>query len=78
MKGLMQDWQLTCNRIIDHAAIQYPNRKVISRSVEGPIVEITYKEIRERALKVAQRLVQEGIRKGDRIATLAWNTARHL
>ena len=78
MKGLMQDWQLTCNRIIDHAAIQYPNRKVISRSVEGPIVEITYKEIRERALKVAQRLVQEGIRKGDRVATLAWNTARHL
>jgi fatty-acyl-CoA synthase len=78
MKGLMQDWPLTCNRIIDHAAIQYPNRKVISRSVEGPIVETTYKEIRERALKVAQRLVQEGIRKGDRIATLAWNTARHL
>jgi fatty-acyl-CoA synthase len=36
MKGLMQDWPLTCNRIIDHAAIQYPNRKVISRSIEGP------------------------------------------
>jgi len=78
MKGLMQDWQLTCNRIIDHAAIQYPNRKVISRSVEGPIVETTYKEIRHRALKVAQRLVKDGIKKGDRIATLAWNTARHL
>ncbi|MCW5680024.1 MAG: fatty-acid--CoA ligase [Xanthobacteraceae bacterium] len=78
MKGLMQDWPLTCNRIIDHAAIQYPARKVVSRSVEGPIVETTYKEIRQRALKVAQRLVKEGIRKGDRIATLAWNTARHL
>ncbi len=78
MKGLMQDWPLTCNRIIDHAAIQYPNRKVISRSVEGPIVETTYKQIRERALKVAQRLAKEGIKKGDRVATLAWNTARHL
>ncbi len=78
MKGLMQDWPLTCNRIIDHAAIQYPNRKVISRSVEGPIVETTYKQIRERALKVAQRLVKDGIKKGDRVATLAWNTARHL
>ena len=78
MKGLMQDWPLTCNRIIDHAAIQYPNRKVISRSVEGPIVETTYKEIRQRALKVAQRLIKEGIKKGDRVATLAWNTARHL
>ena len=78
MKGLMQDWPLTCNRIIDHAAIQYPNRKVISRSVEGPIVETTYKQIRERALEVAQRLVKDGIKKGDRVATLAWNTARHL
>jgi acyl-CoA synthetase (AMP-forming)/AMP-acid ligase II len=78
MKGLMQDWPLTCNRIIDHAAIQYPNRKVISRSIEGPIVETTYKEIRTRALQVAQRLVKEGIKKGDRVATLAWNTARHL
>jgi fatty-acyl-CoA synthase len=78
MKGLMQDWPLTCNRIIDHAAIQYPNRKVISRSIEGPIVETTYKEIRQRALKVAQRLVKDGIKKGDRVATLAWNTARHL
>jgi fatty-acyl-CoA synthase len=78
MKGLMQDWPLTCNRIIDHAAIQYPNRKVVSRSVEGPIVETTYKEIRARALKVAQRLVKDGIKKGDRVATLAWNTARHL
>lgn len=78
MKGLMQDWPLTCNRIIDHAAIQYPTRKVISRSVEGPIVETNYKEIRQRALKVAQRLVKDGIKKGDRVATLAWNTARHL
>jgi acyl-CoA synthetase (AMP-forming)/AMP-acid ligase II len=78
MKGLMQDWPLTCNRIIDHAAIQYPNRKVISRSIEGPIVETTYKEIRTRALKVAQCLVRDGIKKGDRVATLAWNTARHL
>jgi acyl-CoA synthetase (AMP-forming)/AMP-acid ligase II len=78
MKGLMQDWPLTCNRIIDHAAIQYPDRKVVTRTIEGPIVESTYREIRERSLKVAQRLVKAGIRKGDRVATLAWNTARHL
>ncbi len=78
MKGLMQDWPLTCNRIIDHAAIQYPDRKVIGRSVEGPIVETTYREVRNRALKVAQRLAKDGIGKGDRVATLAWNTARHL
>jgi fatty-acyl-CoA synthase len=78
MKGLMQDWSLVCHRIIDHAAIQYGKRKVVSRSIEGPIVETNYAEIRKRALKVAQRLVKDGIKPGDRVGTLAWNTWRHL
>src|SRR5471032_159587 len=78
MKGLMQNWSLVCHRIIDHAAIQYGKRKVVSRSIEGPIVETNYAEIRKRALKVAQRLVKDGIKPGDRVGTLAWNTWRHL
>jgi fatty-acyl-CoA synthase len=78
MLGLMQDWPLLCHRIIDHAAKFHSERKVISRSVEGPIVETTYAAIRARALKVAQRLERDGIKLGDRVATMAWNTARHL
>ena len=78
MLGLMQDWTLLAYKIIDYAAMQHPNRRIVSRSVEGPIVETNYAELRERALKVAQRLVADGIRPGDRAATLAWNTARHL
>jgi 3-(methylthio)propionyl---CoA ligase len=78
MLGLMQDWPLLCHRIIDHAAIYHCGRTVVTRSVEGPIHTTTYAEIRARALKVAQRLEQDGIRLGDRVATLAWNTWRHL
>ncbi len=78
MKGLMQDWPLLCHRIIDHAAIYHANRPVITRSIEGPIVTTNYAEIRARALKVAQRLDRDGIKLGDRVATLAWNTWRHL
>ncbi len=78
MQGLMQDWPLLIHRIIDHAAIQHGGRKVISRSVEGPIHTTDYATIRRRALKVAQRLARDGIRNGDRVATLAWNTWRHL
>ena len=37
-----------------------------------------YRDVRARALKVAQRLERDGFRQGDRIATLAWNTARHI
>ncbi len=78
MLGLMQDWPLLCNRIIDHAADCHPEREVVTRSVEGPIHRTIYLSIRTRALKVAQRLDRDGIRLGDRVATLAWNTWRHL
>jgi fatty-acyl-CoA synthase len=78
MLGLMQDWPLLCHRVIDHAAINHPERCVISRSIEGPIHSITYPQVRARALKLAQRLARDGIKQGDRVATLAWNTWRHL
>jgi 3-(methylthio)propionyl---CoA ligase len=78
MLGLMQDWPLLCHRIIDHAAIQHGAREVVSRSIEGPLHRTTYSEVRTRALKVAQRLQREKVALGDRVATLAWNTWRHL
>jgi 3-(methylthio)propionyl---CoA ligase len=78
MQGLMQDWPLLCHRIIDHAAINAGERPVISRSIEGPMHTTNYAEIRRRALRVAQRLERDGVRLGDRVATLAWNTWRHL
>ncbi len=78
MLGLMQQWPLLCHKILDHAAIQHGGREVVSRSVEGPIVRTTWRAIRARALKVAQKLARDGFREGDRIATLAWNTGNHI
>jgi len=78
MLGLMQEWPLLCHRIIDHAALNHADRPIITRSVEGDIHTTNYAEIRTRALRVAQRLERDGIRLGDRVATLAWNTWRHF
>src|SRR4029079_13849881 len=78
MLGLMQDWPLLCHRIIDHACLYHGARPVITRSVEGPFVATNYREVRDRALKVAQALERDGIKLGDRVATMAWNTWRHL
>ena len=78
MLGLMQDWPLLIHRVIDYAATQHAKREVVSRSVEGPIHRTDYAAIRLRSLKLAQRLERDGIRFGDRVATLAWNTWRHL
>src|SRR5215471_6550966 len=78
MFGLMQDWPLLCHRVIDHAAVYHADRPIVTRSVEGPLHTTTYAQVRARALKVAQRLDKDGVKLGDRVATLAWNTWRHL
>lgn len=78
MKGLMQDWQLTVDKVLDHAARNHGDREIVTRNVEGDIVRTTYAELRERAKQVSSALLDEGIQLGDRVATLAWNTGRHM
>src|SRR5690348_7726189 len=78
MLGLMQDWPLLCHRVIDHAATFHADRPIVSRSLEGATHTTTYAAVRARALRVAQRLERDGVVLGDRVATLAWNTWRHL
>ncbi len=78
MLGLMQEWPLLCHKVIDHAARFHGGREVVSRSVEGPFHRTTYRDTRRRALQLAKRLEADGTVLGDRVATMAWNTWRHL
>jgi len=78
MLGLMQNWPLTVDKILDHAKAWHGDREVVSRSVEGPIVRTTYAEVHARAKRLSNALKGLGIQPGDRVATLAWNTARHI
>jgi acyl-CoA synthetase (AMP-forming)/AMP-acid ligase II len=79
VKGLVQEWPLLVHRVLDHASRWHGERQVISRSVEGTIHRIAYRELdaRARALASAARrslMLEEG----SVVATLAWNTWRHL
>ncbi len=78
MRGLMQDWPLRVSRIIDHAAKYHGGRPVIGRSVEGPIVRSSWAAARGRALRLAQALARLGVRPGDMVGAMAWNTVRHV
>jgi len=78
MLGLMQDWPLLAHRVIDHAARNHGGRRIMSRSVEGPIHTTTYSAIHANALRLAKRLDKDGIALGNRVGTLAWNTWRHI
>jgi len=76
--GLMMHQPLLTSAIIDYAARHHGKVEVVSRSVEGPIHRTTYAEVRKRAAKAAHALRRLGMQPGDRVATLAWNTWRHL
>jgi fatty-acyl-CoA synthase len=78
MQGLMQTWPLTVDKILDHANNWHGSREIVSRSIEGPIVRTTWGQIHERARRLSNALLGLGVKRGERIGTMAWNTARHI
>ena len=78
MDGIMQDWPLTVDKVLEHASKINPTREVITRRVSGEIVRHTYLDIFLQAKQVSSALLDEGIGLGDRVATLGWNSGRHM
>ncbi len=79
MKGLMQDWPLLVHTILDHASIWHGRREIVSRTVEGPIHRYTYRDLDRRSRMLASAAARQlGAKKGQVIATMAWNGFRHL
>ena len=78
MLGEMMNRPLMISSVMKHAARYYGDHEVVSRSVEGRVHRYTYAEVHERSKQVAGALQTLGVGFGDRIATLAWNTYRHL
>lgn len=76
--GTMQDWPLLVWRIIDHAATYHGQREVISLTCEGTEHRGNWASVQRRAKQVAEALRRMGVKPGDRVATLAWNTYRHV
>ena len=78
MLGIMQDWPLTVNKILEHAKRINPTREIITRRVEGRIVRTTYANLFDQSKQVSNALIDSGIQLGDRVATLGWNSERHM
>ncbi|MEN9629531.1 MAG: hypothetical protein RJA10_2758 [Pseudomonadota bacterium] len=78
MLGLMQDRPLLISSLIDHAATFHPHTEIVSRLPEGLVRRSSWGEVQQRAKQVANALQQLGVRPGERVGTLAWNSDRHL
>ncbi|MEA1942444.1 MAG: AMP-binding protein [Pseudomonadota bacterium] len=76
--GRMQDYALTLNRFLDHAAKWHPEAEVVTGR-EGDVVGRTgYAALKARALRVSAALAGLGVGMGDHVATLAWNSQAHM
>ena len=78
MLGLMQQRPLLISNIVDYVATWHAKTEIVSRDPQGVIHRSNYGEVATRAKRVANALVKLGVGHGDRVATLAWNSWRHL
>jgi fatty-acyl-CoA synthase len=78
MQGLMMNWQLTIDKIIEHTNRLYPHKRVTTMQPDGSLHRQSYGEMYGRVKRLAKALVQLGVEEGDRVGTFAWNNYQHL
>ena len=78
MPGLMQNEPINLISILIHAGRWHRDREVVVNTVEGGVHRQTWARTLARTTQLAARLRQFGIRQGDRVGTMGWNTHRHL
>ena len=78
MQGLMMDYPLTLTHFFERARRLFPGKRLATRVPGAPLFEYTYAAFADRVARLAGGLAALGVRRGDRVGTLAWNSHRHL
>ncbi len=78
MKGLTSDYQLTLPAMLRRAEALYGPKEIVTRKPDKGFHRYTYADLVRRAKKLAVSLGELGLKKSDRVATLAWNNHQHL
>ncbi len=73
----MMQVPLSVGSLLEHAEKFFPKKEVISQT-HDVLHRLNYGEIGQRTRRLMSIMNELGIRKGDRIGTLAWNHHRHL
>ncbi len=76
--GAMQEFALTLDKFLDHAAKWYPRAQVVTGREGSRSDRVGYADLRTRSLRISAMLRDCGVAVGDRVATLAWNTQAHV
>jgi len=78
LKGLSMDLPLLISGINEHGATAHRQTTIVSYDLNGTRFEYSFEAMNRRSKQLAHALSARGLGLGGRVATLAWNTHRHL
>lgn len=78
MLGLMMDRPLLTTEILKHAVRNFRSTEIVTRTVEGPIHRYTVADSHKRICQLSHALTERGVKRGDRIGVIGWNTYRQF
>jgi acyl-CoA synthetase (AMP-forming)/AMP-acid ligase II len=78
MLASMMDQPLLISSLITHAARYHGQTEIVSRTLDEGIHRYTWADAERRSKQLAKALTVLGVEQGQRVATMAWNTYRHL
>ncbi|HYE94124.1 MAG TPA: long-chain fatty acid--CoA ligase [Terriglobales bacterium] len=78
LNDLMMNYPLTLTHFFERSRRLFAKKTIATRVPGRPLFRYTYADFAERTMRLAGVLRDLGIETGDRVATLAWNSHRHL
>jgi len=78
VRALMMDDQLTLPAIMRRAESLWPDTEIVSRLPDRSVHRYRYRQLFERARRLAAALRRLGVNSGDCVGTLGWNHHQHL
>ena len=78
LRGLMMDYPLTLDTIVEHAKRMTPRKTIKTKLADGSWREYAYADFYRRLKRLGNALRKLGVAPGDRVGTFAWNTFEHL
>jgi fatty-acyl-CoA synthase len=74
----MQRYSLTVDKFLDHAAKWFGEREVVEANAGAATKRAGYASIRQRSNRLSGALLELGLKPGQCVGTLAWNTLDHF
>ena len=78
LTGLMMDYQLTIDRVLEHGNRLYPHKKIRTKLPDGTLHEFSFRDFYGRVKRLCNVLEGLGVEPGDRVGTFAWNNYQHV